>query len=218
MIPQVTLRVSEDPVRFLHQMDEMLRKESKLTVKSKLKFRGDDDHLSVGFSPESHSIEDLVGMFVYWPKETPRLRIEAMARWDEPFFPSYEVYVRAIGDLFSDRLKKYNRNYKKRYRLRIPSKESCLPRLTPKLKERFDDFAALANKNCLHTYDWRRFYEFVVASFSAQPDLTQDDVRYHLKKAGFDGEKSDYIADAFYRCKDFYVETDLKRRRAYYNG
>jgi hypothetical protein len=217
MIPQVTLQVSEEPEQFLHRMDELLRTESELTVKSKLEFHGEHDHLSVGFSPDSHSVEDLVGMFVYWPEETPRLRIEAMARW-EPLFPSYETYVSAIRDLFSKRIKIYNKKYEHRYRLRIPTKESCLPRLPPKLNQKFESFCNLANKNCLHPYDWRRFYEFVVASYSSQPDLTQDAVRYHLHQAGFDVEKCDYLAEAFYRCKDFYIETDWKRRQSYYSG
>lgn len=163
MLPLVTLRISEAPEQFLEQIDAMLRNESNLTVKSKLEVFGDHDHLSVGFSPESHSIDDLVGMFVYWPDEAPKLRIEAMARW-ETIFPSYDFYVEAIKDLFSERLNKYNRIHKHRYRLRIPNRESCLPHLTPKLKESFDNFAALANKRSLHACDWRLFYEFVVAA------------------------------------------------------
>lgn len=43
-------------------------------------------------------------------------------------------------------------------------------------------------------------------------------MKYHLRKAGFDEVKCEYLADAFYRCKDFYIETDWKRRRSYYKG
>lgn len=196
-------------------MNSMLRTESDLKVKSKLKLQGNDDYLCVSFSPNTHHIDELVGMFVYWPDKYPIIKVEAMARW-ESFFPSYEVYIGAIEDLFSLRLKAYNKLYKRRYRLRIPNSESCIPRLTPMLKEKFDNFAILANKNCLHPYDWKRFYEFVVASYRSQRNLNQDEVRYHLRTAGFNDRQCDHLAEAFYRCKDFYIETNWRRRNSYY--
>ena len=215
MLPQVTLRVSETPENFLRQMEMILNEEDDLTVKAKHKLHGEHDYLSLGFSPERHEIEDLVGKFVYWPEDAPILRVEAIARWQTPF-PRYDIYIDTIRDLFTERLKTYNQIYKRRYRLRIPSKKSTHHCLTPKLKEKFESFAALANKRCLHSYDWQRFYQFVVASYRTQPDLAESDVRYHLLKAGFDAEYSDYIANAFYRCKDFYIETDWHRRRRHY--
>lgn len=217
MPPQVRLRISEEPLQFLQRMDSMLREEDGLTVKSKLEMQGEHDHMSVGFRPEQHKIDRLTGMFVYWPQEALVLRIEAIARW-EPLFPSYDVYVQAIKDLFGERLRSYNRLHRHRYRLQIPTKQSTIPKLTPKLKEMFDSFANLANKRGLHAFDWQRFYKIVVESYRKQPALNQDELRFHLCNAGFERDYADYLADAFVRCKDFYIEIDSKRRRAFYKG
>lgn len=139
-------------------------------------------------------------MFESCPKETAIVRIEAIAsQWN----PSYEVYVDVIKELFAKPIKLYNKLYKRRYRLRIPKQESCLPRFTPRLKDKFKKFAFSANKRCLHPYDWNRFYQFVFDSCRYQPFLTGEDVRYLLQKAGFNKEQSSSIANVFRHCKEY---------------
>lgn len=207
-LPKITLRIKEKPKQFLLHMDSILKEEvksskAKMIIKSKLNFHGDFDPMTVEFSPDLHEIhEGLVGMFESWPKEGLIIRIGAEAsRWKPQL--SYEVYVNAIKELFAKLIKSYNNLYKRRYRLRIPKQESCLPRFTPRLKDNFEKFAFSANKRCLHPYDWNRFYQFVFDSYRYQPSLTEDDMRYHLRKAGFGKEQSSYIANVFRHCKEY---------------
>lgn len=219
-LPEITLRIKEEPKQFLLQMNSILKKEvksgkAKMTIKSKLNLHGDFDPMTVEFSPDLHEIhEGIVGMFESWPKEGLVIRIEAEAsRWKPQL--SYEVYVNAIRELFVKPIKLYNKLYKRRYRLRIPKQESWLPRLIPRLKDQFEKFSFLANKRCLHPYDWNRFYQFVFDSCRYQPSLTEEDMRYHLQKAGFNKEQSSYIANVFRHCKeyqDWYRPRSSKRR------
>ena len=145
-------------------MDSILKEEvksgkAKMIIKSELNLHSDLHPMTVGFSPDLH--ENLVGMFVSWPKEMAIIQIEAIApQWN----PSYEVYVDVIKELFAKLIKLYNKLYKRRYRLRILKQESCLPRFTPRLKDKFKKFAFSASKRCLYPYDWNRFYQFVFTS------------------------------------------------------
>lgn len=217
-LPKITLRIKEKPKQFLLHMDSILKEEvksgnAKMIIKSKLNFHGDFDPMTVEFSPDLHEIhEGLVGMFESWPKEMEIIQIKAIAsQWN----PSYEVYVDIIKELFAKPIKLYNKLYKRRYRLRIPKQESCLPQLIPRLKDQFKKFAFSANKRNLHPYDWNRFYQFVFDSCRYQPSLTEEDMRYHLQKAGFNKEQSSYIANVFRHCKeyqDWYRPRSSKRR------
>ena len=184
-LPEITLRIKEQPKQFLLRMDSILKEEvksgkAKMTVKSELDLHSDLHPMTVGFSRDLHEIhEGLVGMFVARPKEMAIIRIESIAsQWN----PSYEVYVNAIKELFAKPIKLYNKLYKRRYRLRIQKQEACLPRLIPRLKDQFERFAFSANKRCLHPYDWNRFYQVVFASCRYQSSLTEEDMRYLLQK------------------------------------
>lgn len=219
-LPEITLRIKEEPKQFLLRMNSILKEEeksgkAKMTVKSELDLHSDIHPMTVGFSPDLHEIhKGLVGMFVSRPKEGLIIRIEAEAsRWKPQ--SSYEVYVNAIKELFAKLIKLYNNLYKRRYRLRIPKQESCLPRLIPRLKDQFEKFAFSANKRYLHPYDWNRFYQFVFASCQYQQSLTEEDMRYFLQKAGFNKEQSSYIANVFRHCKeyqDWYRPRSSRRR------
>ncbi len=215
-LPEITLRIKEEPKQFLLHMNSILKKEvksgkAKMIIKSKLNFHGDFDPMTVGFSRDLHEIhEGLVGMFESWPKEMTIIQIKAIAsQWN----PSYEVYVNAIRELFVKPIKLYNKLYKRRYRLRIPKQESCLPRLIPRLKDQFEKFSFSANKRCLHPYDWNRFYQFIFDSCRYQSSLTEEDMRYHLRKAGFNKEQSSYIANVFRHCKEYQDRCRLRSSR-----
>lgn len=217
-LPEITLRIKEEPEQFLSDMNSILKKEvksgkAKMTVKSELDLHSDLDPMTVGFSPDLHEIhEGLVGMFVSRPKEGLIIRIEAEAsRWKPQL--SYEVYVNAIRELFVKPIKLYNNLYKRRYRLRIPKQESCLPRLIPRLKDQFEKFSFSANKRRLHPYDWNRFYQFIFASYRYQQSLTEEDMRYLLQKSGFDKEQSRYIANVFRHCKEYQDRCRLRSSR-----
>ena len=215
-LPEITLRIKEEPEQFLSDMNSILKKEvksgkAKMTVKSELDLHSDLDPMTVGFSPDLHEIhEGLVGMFESWPKEMAIIQIKAIAsQWN----PSYEVYVDAIKELFAKPIKLYNKLYKRRYRLRIQKQEACLPRLIPRLKDQFEKFAFSANKRCLHPYDWNRFYQFVFAICKYQPSLTEEDMRYLLQKSGFNKEQSSYIANVFHHCKEYQFRWRLRSSR-----
>ena len=219
-LPKITLRIKEEPKQFLLRMDSILKEEvksgkAKTTVKSELDLHSDLHPMTVEFSRDLHEThEGLVGMFESCPKETAIIRIAAIASQWKPQL-SYEVYVNAIRELFAKPIKLYNKLYKRRYRLRIPKQESCLPCLVPRLKDQFEKFAFSANKRCLHPYDWNRFYQFVFDSCRYQSSLTEEDMRYHLRKAGFNKEQSSYIANVFRHCKeyqDWYRPRSSKRR------
>ncbi len=217
-LPEITLRIKEEPKQFLLRMDSILKEEvksgkEKMTVKSELDLHSDLHPMTVGFSPNLHEIhEGLVGMFESCPKEMAIIHIKAIASQWKPQL-SYEVYINAIRELFAKPIKLYNKLYKRRYRLRIPKQESCLPRLIPRLKDQFEKFAFSANKRCLHPYDWNRFYQFVFDSCRYQSSLTEEDVRYLLQKSGFNEEQSNYIANVFHHCKEYQDRGRLRSSR-----
>lgn len=221
-LPEITLRIKEEPEQFLSDMNSILKKEvklgkAKMIIKSKLNLHGDFDPMTVEFSPDLHEIhEGIVGIFESWPKEMIKemaiIQIKAIASQWKPQL-SYEVYVNAIKELFAKPIKLYNKLYKRRYRLRIQKQEACLPRFTPRLKDKFEKFAFSANKRCLHPYDWNRFYQFVSDICKYQPFLTEEDMRYFLQKAGFNKEQSRYIANVFHHCKEYQFRGRLRNSR-----
>jgi hypothetical protein len=62
-------------------------------------------------------------------------------------------------------------------------------------------FAELANKNALHPFDWKRFYEFIIFAHSKRVGWDPYDVQDRVKQYGFDEAKSEMLAWAYWHCR-----------------
>jgi len=96
----------------------------------------------------------VTGQLIIDEGEETRIRVEVQTSWDEP---TYEEYVAVAQRHFEPLLRIYNAAYGSKLRLSIQPKQEAEPKLPPKAKELFDQFAVLANKGILHPLGWKRF-------------------------------------------------------------
>ncbi len=146
-----------------------------------------------------------------WAHEYPAIRLQIIAsRW-QPEWPTYQVVRTAAEELFLPVVKKYNQRNKTRYRVKIEEQADTLPKLSPAAQRAFNEFAHGANLQCLHPFDWQRFYRFVRVCYATKNSLYESDVTYFLRKAGFGSEYADFIAQVYSHCRDFYIQSDWRR-------
>ena len=128
--------------------------------------------------------EGLVGIFVNWAHEHPVVRLQIIAsRW-QPEWPTYQVVRDAANRLFLPVIREYNRRNGTRYRVKIEAHVDTLPKLSPAGQKAFNEFANGANLQCLHPFDWQRFYRFVRVCYATKNDPYESDVAYFLRNAG----------------------------------
>src|SRR6185295_10005956 len=129
--------------------------------------------------------QGLVGQLVVTPIDNPQLMVKVLAsRWRPNL--DYGTYVDAIHEAFDPLIRAYNRTYRARRRLSIPTQESLEPALPPKANKAFLSFVSLANKSVLHPLDWRRFYQFVKICHQNRIQAVAADIERLLVKAGFE--------------------------------
>jgi hypothetical protein len=124
--------------------------------------------------------------------------VEVQASWDDS---TYEEYVAVTQQHFEPLLRAYNAAYSSKSRLSIQPKQDAEPKLPPKAKELFDQFAVLANKDMLHPLDWRRFYQFVWFFHARRVVISETDVEWLLIQAGFAKEQANDLADIYRHCR-----------------
>jgi hypothetical protein len=204
-IPGITMRVNADPIVCLRRFEYLARKDKKLKVRAS--FEGEADHdcnvVSFGLREETEH-EGLFAMFVYWKRHGRILQLQlAASRWN-PDPRTYDAYVAAAHRLFDPLIKVYNIKFGTRHKMRIPTREDLLPRLTPKAKKAFQRFVNRANKSSLHANDWENFYEFAYVCKITRLHLYEDEVSCLCQMAGFTKEHARDISTAFLHCASFY--------------
>lgn len=206
---QVLIRIKEPRGQFFQRMAEVLSAMPGLEVKSDTNLgSAAAGNPNLGFRPIGGGSSTNYGCnFIVWPKNQIRLLVTPLSDSADS-----ELDEQIFCKLFAEPLRQFNRRYSTRYRLSFKRNQ---PRLTPSLEKAFDSFVTLANMKALHPYDWERFYSFVALSYSRQPDLDENDVRYFLKQSGFGEDQCAYLSDVFRHCKEFYIHTDPDRRSAW---
>lgn len=111
-------------------------------------------------------------------------------RWShEP--PTRTVYEQSARDLVGELVKRYNRSFGTRHRLRIGTRETRPFKLSQRSKTLLDRFATLANTRDLHPFDWRRFYQHIR---EGRQEIPEHVLREQLERAGFAPDKADELA------------------------
>lgn len=212
MFPQIEMKIREDAHGFLRKMKTQLEEGGAFDTRITLE-EPDELHCScVGFAPKGPQVhEGLVGIFVNWAHEHPVVRLQIIAsRW-QPEWPTYQVVRDAADRLFLPVIKEYNRRNGTRYRVKIEAHVDTLPKLSPAGQKAFNEFANGANLQCLHPFDWQRFYRFVRVCYATKNDPYESDVAYFLRNAGFRNEYANFIAQVYMHCRDFYIQSDWRR-------
>lgn len=212
MFPQIEMTIREDAHGFLRKIQAQLDEGGLFDTRITLEEPSDLYSSSVGFAPKAPQLhEGLVGIFVNWAHEYPVIRLQIIAsRW-QPEWPTYQVVRDAAEALFVPVVKEYNGRNRTRYRVKIEAYADTLPRLSPAAQKAFDEFAHGANLECLHPFDWQRFYRFVRVCYATKNEPYEADVAYFLRKAGFKSEYAAFIAQVYMHCRDFYIQSDGRR-------
>jgi hypothetical protein len=197
-LPDIQIRIGENPHSFLEQMRKVALQAKKFDVELHNNFSGQGlDILNI--SPQlSNSHVGLLGQFINNPNKPSIMLVEVRAeRWlPEP--PTYKTYVEAANEVIKPLLQSYNLTFGTKYRLTIESQKSLEPKLPPRANQRFKEFVTLANKQILHPYDWERFYYFIYACSSRNVKVIQEDVEELLLSSGFSEQNSEEIANVFW--------------------
>jgi hypothetical protein len=199
-LPGITIKPDVSPKEFMERVQDLVTRQEIWEISRFEKGRVGEEHLLlelayVGSQPKiSH---DLVAQFAYHARfDKDRVRVEIRARnWGNEG-PSYDSYVGA-AHLIKPLLSLYNIEYKTRVRLNIESRKDLEPRLSPKAKEFFDNFASMANKSVPHPLDLGRFYDFVIVSHMVRSKLTSEDIVYLLVQKGFNERYAQDIANIY---------------------
>lgn len=147
---------------------------------------------------------DLVVQLISWQDSNKRIRVEARARrWHGDNEPTYEMYAETLRSLLRSLISAYNQKYKTRIRLVIQEKDECIPKLSPKTQEAFDQFVASANMSGLHPLDWQKLYRFARVCHTYHVKTNTDDVTRLLVDAGFSEEYARDIASVYGHLRDF---------------
>lgn len=125
------------------------------------------------------------GQLIVRPAE-PRVNVEMYsADWSAGGHPTTRAYVEFARAFFQPILRRYNRQFGTRHRLRVVKAKGYVT--PPQTKLLLDRFATLANVRSLHPNDWQRFYVFVRHSRSQIPEGM---LRQLLMKKGFAADKA----------------------------
>lgn len=131
-----------------------------------------------------------------------RVAVQAYANgWmpDDP--PTFTTYSQMARKLTRAILKAYNAAHSTRYRLRVQTQKSMVPKLPQASNDLFKRFVAQANTSSLHPLNWGRFYQFV--SRSRAPPLHEEDMATLLNANGFVMEYAERIAAVYVHLCEF---------------
>jgi hypothetical protein len=79
----------------------------------------------------------------------------------------------------------------------IQTEDDLKPKLPPRANERFNEFIVMANKQILHPFDWKRFYNFIYACSPKNIKITQENVKELLVQCDFSEEVAEDLAKIF---------------------
>lgn len=158
-----------------------------------IRFLGESDH------------KDLGVQLLAWPETATRIQVEARAAEWRPDPPTRDAYCVAARTVVGPALAAYNRQQGTKYRMRVASAASGVPKLPPRSAELFQAFVDRAGREYLHPLDWRRFYRFVRES---RVSIHEEALCEMLLNAGFPGPAASRLSSlyahlvAFKRCCD----------------
>jgi len=199
-LPDIKIRPDVAPKLFLERLQQVVLTQGTWVLRNFEEGFGQphDLFLLLGYHAPDHALaKELIAQFIFKPLKGPaRIAVEMKAKSWAGGVATYDSYVGAAR-LLQPLLSYYNRVYQTRLRLQIQKRAALLPRLSYWPKLFFDQFINMANKSGLHSYDWSRFYDFLIVCQVLRAKLTEDDLVYLLIHAGFDDEYARDIASVY---------------------
>ncbi len=196
-LPTLDIAVSESPRQVLQAIAVEARKLGTFKVDVINNFGGSEGHDIVELRSHAQSVHDeLVIRFNTHKSQGTRIAVRPCARqWNPDDPPKYETYCQAARDFSGPVLRSYNSTHGTRYRLRVPTRKSMVPKLPHATDKLFKQFVNSVNKSVLSPFDWECFYKFVW--FSRMRTMHDEDMTSLLIENGFTPEYAKDIASVY---------------------
>jgi hypothetical protein len=199
MLPNISIIADVVPKQFLNRLEQLAKHfSSNVEIERNSDLPGFDGWDALILTPKNSPIhKDLCSVVFYNTEAGNRIVIEMTAKQWEPDPPTFEAYVNAARSLFDPLIKAYNKRYYAKRRLLIQTnivKKRVLP---PKTTKRFTSFILCANKEALHPFDWKRFYQFINHCHIYRVKLSESSLKRLLIERGFNTEKAEYLSDIY---------------------
>lgn len=201
LLPGIDIAISVESSLFLERMIELGEQSGRFIVEHVVNTLGGRRMGVVNFRLQEYSPHEGHGFQLIARGEAPkRIQVEVRAqRWSvEP--PTREIYVGAARELAGEVLRRYNRTFGTRYRLRIGVREGRPFKISDRTETLLHRFTVLANTSSLHSFDWERFYELVRAGRQQIPEHL---LRSKLQDAGFSPARADHLSEIYQHLWEF---------------
>ncbi len=195
LLPAIDIAVPIKPSVFLEKMAEIGRASERFDVEDMRDSAGGPNLEIINFRSKEESPHEGFGFQLIARQAIPdRVSVEIRASHWSPDPPTRLVYSEAARLLTGEMLKIYNRTYQTRLRLRIVSSRRNRFKMTERTAALLNRFTVLANTSSLHPLDWQRYYGLVR---EGRQEMPGGDLRAALSKAGFSGEKVEYLSELY---------------------
>lgn len=195
-LPDIDIAIKEQPREFLRRMVSIAREMTRFKIEENYDGLGLEGWDVINFQlPSDEDERGAGGQLIAYDKKPSRIRVEMRAPTDF----TRESYIEFARNMFGPVLKRYNRDFCAKYRLRIEGTPQPF-KLPAKSSELFSRFCKLANTSTLHPYDWQRFYAFVRQNRTFIPE---HEMQYLLMKSGFSREYASDITSIYLHLAAF---------------
>ncbi len=200
-LPAIDIRVSTAPPLFLERMIAIGRETGRFTIEHVDDSAGGtrmeigNFRLTTASPHRDHGFQLIVR-----EEKSDRVRVELRAQRWSPEPPARAAYEEAAHDLVGTLLKRYNRSFGTRHRLRIGVREGRPFKLSQRTRTLLHRFVTLANTRSLHPFDWHRFYALVR---EGRQEIPGHILRDELERAGFPPEQARELAQLYAHLWEF---------------
>tara|TARA_R110002072_G_scaffold22383_20_gene78343 strand:+ start:138736 stop:139362 length:627 start_codon:yes stop_codon:yes gene_type:complete len=200
-LPAIDIKISVEPSLFLERMITLGEQSGRFTIEHVDDRSGGTRLEVVNFRLLQESQHEGHGFQLIARDEKPgRIQVEMRAQSWSPDPPTRAVYEQSARDLVRPLLKRYNRSFKTRHRLRIGAREKKPFMISERTRTLLGRFTVLANTHALHPFDWQRFYLLVREGWQEIPDHI---LRAKLEEAGFTPNKAQELARLYAHLWEF---------------
>jgi len=216
-LPCISIKADVSPHEFLPRMGEIAKRYGNIRDVRKNYLSDKSLHnLSLLFATDtSGGLENLRGMFTIRPRDKERVWAELTSQSWAEVGPTYDEYVGLVLRYLKPLLSVYNKKYNTNRRFRIPSKDSLKPTLSECAVRIFQHFVQYANKTFLSTISWGHFYDFIICCHRTNEYLSNEELEYLLKDAGFNDYYCETLCSIFRHGWDLLEQLPESKLRAW---
>lgn len=215
-LPCISIKADVSPHEFLVRMGEIAEEYGGIDVRKNYLSDKSFPNLTLLFTTDkSDDLENLYGMFSIRPRDKERVWAELTSKsWAESG-PKYEEYVGLVVRYLKPLVSMYNKKYSTKRRFRIPSKDSLRPKLSKCAARIFQYFVNYANKTFLSRISWRHYYDFIIYCHRRNEYLSNEELEYLLKEAGFNDYYCENLCSIFEHGWDLLEQLPESKLRAW---